>query len=1173
MQLLDDGAIIFSASDLSVAAKCEWAVMRRLDHKLGRLHTAPPKDESAMLDRTAVLGNAHELAVLATLETEFGAAVTVVRPTSRGDADSWRASMKKVTDQTLDALKTGAPLIFQAAFFDCSFQGFADFIVRSGTATDGRPEYEVFDTKLARHAKITALLQLAAYVDQLTKNGIPTGPEVHLILGTGEKSSHRVSDIMPVYLQQRDRLQKNIAERLAATTATPWRDPALKACGSCATCSEQVKLHDDVLLVAGMRLTQRAVLAKAGILSIQQLAESTAAVPGMGQKTLDTLRGQARAQMHTQTQTHTNEHTNDNTNQHPAPYWEIRDADALRALPLPDAGDLFFDFEGDPLYQEGKAWNLDYLFGMVDDQSTFTALWAHDLAGERQAFVDFLATVRRLRAAHPTMHIYHYAAYEKTHLLQLAVRHGFGEDEVDDLLRENVLVDLYPIVRQALRIGSPSYSLKKLEPLYMGDAEREGVANAADSVAMYAQYCDERDAGLTQAAAKTLADIEQYNAYDCRSTLELRNWLIARAAENNIALASARDLELDVRTIDVDPVHGKLQALLADVALENRTPHDTAIALAAAAIDFHRREDKSFWWGHFARLSDPLEDWAETRDVFVVESVTVERDWYREGRQQNDRRILRIETTPAPGSKMTADAKPFVVYDRPYPPIAHSDDPGRRPAHHRVLVLEVLSDTTFLVQESLGANDEQHDCVPLALTPQNPPDTTSIRAAISSWANRIMDAPGHDLQDPSFDIVSKRAPRLDFLVRPSAPTLTHEAIRDSLLKLDRSYIAVQGPPGSGKTFTGSRVIADLVNVHGWKVGVVAQGHATVENLLEGIVKAGVSPNLVAKKAKANTGSHPVTRSWTVISDKKYAEFLSQPGGRVIGGTAWDFTNLERVARGSLDLLVIDEAGQFSLANTIAVSTAAQRLLLLGDPQQLPQVSQGDHPEEVDRSALGWLSDGTNVLPENLGYFLAESWRMSPGVCGPISALSYDGKLESAAPKDRALEDLDSGIYARAISHQQANSTESPEEATAVVDTVTKLLNNGPRDWTEKGTTRPLKQSDIIVVAPYNAQVQLIRASLDGAGFTSVPVGTVDKFQGQEAVISIISMTASSADDVPRGMEFLLLTNRINVAVSRAKWASIVIYSDRLTEYLPTSVDQVTLLSRFLNLVTGAREFS
>jgi predicted RecB family nuclease len=1158
MQLLDDGTIIFSASDLAVAAKCEWAAMRRLDHKLGRLETAPPKDESAMLDRTAELGNAHELQVLENLETEHGPAVRVDRPTGVFTAEAWRESMAVVTDQTREALVTGSPLIFQAAFFDGSFQGFADFIVRSGTATDGRPEYEVFDTKLARHAKITALLQLAAYVDQLNKIGVPTGPEVHLILGTGEKSSHRVSDIMPVYLQHRDRMQQNIAIREAASTATPWRDPALKACGSCAACSEQVTLHSDVLLVAGMRLTQRALLAKAGILSITQLAESTSDIAGMGKTTLENLRHQARVQLQTG--------VNNGANDHAVPHWEIRDAEALRALPFPDAGDLFFDFEGDPLYQEGKAWNLDYLFGMVDSTSAFTALWAHDLAGERQAFTDFLAAIRALRATNPAMHIYHYASYEKTHLLQMVVRHGFGEEEVDDLLRENVLVDLYPIVRQALRIGSPSYSLKKLEPLYMGEAEREGVANAADSVAMYAQYCDERDAGKTVEAAKTLADIEQYNAYDCRSTLELRNWLLTRAEENHIALASAADLEILERIIEVDPVHGQLLALIDEVALENRTPHDTAIALAAAAIDFHRREEKSFWWEHFARLRDPLEDWAETRDVFVVETATLERDWYREGRQQTDRRFLRLETTPAPGSKLSAEATPFLVYDRPYPPIVTNTVPGSRPAHSNTKVIEILSDTTFLIEERLGKEDEAHTFLPLALTPSSPPPTKSIRAAISFWANNIMDAPTHDLADPSFDIVSKRAPRIDQLVRPLEPSRTWEAIRDSLLKLDRSYIAVQGPPGSGKTFTGSRVIADLVTKHGWKIGVVAQGHSTVENLLEGIVKAGVSPELVAKKVKSSASDESVSRQWTVISDAKYADFLSQPGGRVIGGTAWDFTNLGRVVRGSLDLLVIDEAGQFSLANTIAVSTAAQRLLLLGDPQQLPQVSQGAHPEEVDRSALGWLSDGTNVLPENLGYFLAESWRMSPGVCAPISALSYDGKLDSAAPTDRALESFDSGIYAQPLAHQQANSTESTEEANAVVETVTQLLSNGPRSWTEKGETRALAQKDIIIVAPYNAQVQLIRKSLDEAGFSSVPVGTVDKFQGQEAVISIISMTASSADDVPRGMEFLLLTNRINVAVSRAKWASIIIYSDRLTDFLPTSVEQLTLLSRFLNLV-------
>ena len=268
------------------------------------------------------------------------------------------------------------------------------------------------------------------------------------------------------------------------------------------------------------------------------------------------------------------------------------------------------------------------------------------------------------------------------------------------------------------------------------------------------------------------------------------------------------------------------------------------------------------------------------------------------------RRILRIETTPTPGSKMTVDAKPFVVCDRPFPPIGKGSDLGRRVLPAKGVVLEVLSLTKFLVPESLGADDEQHECVPLTLTPQNPPIMTSTRAAISPWANRIMDAPEHNLEDPSIDIVLKREPRLNFLVHPSDPTLTHEAIHDILLKLDRSNIAVPGPPGSGKTLTGSKVIADVVNKFGWQVGVVAQSHATVENPFEGIVKAGVSSLLVAKKAKkagaagAVAGANHVTHSWTAINDKKYAEFLSQSGGRVVVVTAWDFTYLERVTRRS-----------------------------------------------------------------------------------------------------------------------------------------------------------------------------------------------------------------------------------------------------------------------------------
>ncbi|TFC94008.1 TM0106 family RecB-like putative nuclease [Cryobacterium sp. TMT3-29-2] len=1183
MFLTDSATVVYSASDLSAAAACEWAFLRRLDAKLGRIDAAPAT-EDAMLRRTAELGDVHELRMLEHLR-----ATRTVVEIERGAL----GDLETATAQSETALRAGAEVVFQAAFFDGRFLGYADFIIR--TAEDDQsqqqdqaatyeaanyegPTYEVYDTKLARSAKITALLQLAAYSDQLQRMGIPTGPNVHLLLGDGRTSSHRLQDILPVYRARRARLERLVDERLADPEATPWGDPRYAACGRCDLCEEQVQRHRDVLLVANLRLSQRARLRAAGVRSIDDLAARHETVPGLSDATLGTLQGQARLQI--------------------APRgpgrplnWEIIDPAVLASLPVADAGDIFFDFEGDPLYQESGGqeggsgngqWGLDYLFGLVEPDDTFRTFWAHDHAGERQALIDFLEYVRERRSRHPGLHIYHYAPYERTHLLGLAARHGVGEEVIDDLLRQNVLVDLYPIVRQGLRIGSRSYSLKKLEPLYMGLTEREGVANAADSITEYVRSRALLAAGLTDAAEQILHDIARYNAYDCRSTLRLRDWLLARAAEQPSGASSPATLvgvALPVR--EPDPVYLELCALLADVPPAERTADQTALALASAAIDYHRREQKSFWWDHYSRLGAPVDEWADTRDVFVVERATVHLGWHREGRQALDRRVLRLAGALAPGSSLKVGQQPFLLYDRPYPPISRSDAPGARTAHNKATIIDVIDESVYLVEEVLERDAPTHRELPIALTPGTPPPAGTQVGAISEWGRAVLSRWPEPLPDAAFDLLRRRPPRLlaaSGLVPPrllgaSGPAQplpqpgdgdVRSAIRDTLLVLDRSYLAVQGPPGTGKTFVGSRVIADLVVRHGWRIGVVAQSHAAVENMLRAVLAAGVDAGLepaqVGKKAKKGDEKKPVP--WTLLDTKTFARFTGQSGGWVLGGTAWDFSNADRVPRGSLDLLVIDEAGQFSLASTIAAAVAAERLLLLGDPQQLPQVSQGTHPEPVDGSALGWLSDGHQVLPPEFGYFLKTSWRMHPSVCAPVSALSYEGRLHSH-PSDRHLEGVEPGRHPVPVPHR-FNSTSSVEEAEAVLALVTDLLG---RPWTSDGRSAPLAQDDVIVVAPYNAQVELLRRRLAQAGLGDVPVGTVDKFQGREAAVAVISMAASAAEDVPRGLEFLLLANRLNVAVSRAQWAAWLVYSPALTETLPPRVETLAQLSAFITLVT------
>jgi predicted RecB family nuclease len=1133
MFLLDDGTVVYSASDLAAAASCEWAVMRKLDARLGRIDP-PPATTNDMLERAARLGDFHEERFLHSLKT-YMHVVEIPRPERSTNPSA-------VVELTTAAFEAGASAVYQAAFFDGRFLGYADFIIQ-----DPSGYYEVYDTKLARHAKITALLQLAAYGEQLQRLGIPTADTVCLILGNDSVSKHRLLDILPVYRRRRARLEQLVDERVADLKWTAWGDPRYVACGRCAVCEEQVQLHRDLLLVAGLRVTQRARLLEVGIGTIEQLAVSTGPVPGLSDSTVGALREQAAMQ----TAVHTIEQLSSGV------AWRVVAPAALAAIPAPDPGDIFFDFEGDPLHQEGTEWGLDYLFGLVEAAETFRSFWAHDLTQEKQALVDFLDYVRERRRAHPGMHIYHYASYERTHLLSIAARHGVGEEAVDDLLRNAVLVDLYPIVKQSLRVGSRSYSLKKLEPLYMGNRGRTGVTNAADSITEYVRSRDLLDAGEADDAARVLAEVASYNEYDCVSTLALRDWLLERATENSVWPAVRDELVLDVPFPDPDPVYVELAAIVAGFPAGERTADQTALALASAAIDYHRREGKSFWWDHFARLVAPVEDWADTRNVFVVESAAMVRRWGIEGRARTQSRELRLTGTAAPGSSFGVADAPWVIYDPPFPPIDSGRDPAARVAHSRTGIV-VSDDGSLLLTERLRSGAPAYDQLPLALTPSSPPNPGTQVSAISEWGRAVLDAYPQLLPNPALDILRRIPPRGIPDGAATADGTIAERMRDALLCLDHSYLAVQGPPGTGKTWNGARVVADLVQNHGWRVGVVAQSHATVENMLDAVVAAGLDSSRVGKKPRPGAESEPT--AWTALTDRSLGDFTAQPGF-VVGGTAWLFSNEARIARESLDLLVIDEAGQYSLAATIAASVATTRLLLLGDPQQLPQVSQGTHPEPVDVSALGWLSDGHDVLPPKFGFFLDVSHRMHPAVCAPVSKLSYEGRLHSF-PSDRSLTGAPPGLHpVPIVAHN--NSTSSAEEADVVLAIVRDTVG---RAWTSAGKTGPLAPDNVIVVAPYNAQVQLLRETLDAAGFERVPVGTVDRFQCIEAAVAILSLAASSASDVPRGLEFLLLANRLNVAISRAQWAAWLVYSPGITESLPTSIAALAQLSAFITLV-------
>ncbi|EUA50200.1 recB nuclease, TM0106 family domain protein [Mycobacterium xenopi 3993] len=544
---VDDDTVIYSASDLVAACRCEYALLRVFDANLGRGPAVAVEDDD-LLARAAALGDEHERRRLDQFREQFGTVVVIGRPPYTV------AGLTAAAEATRRAIADGAPVVYQATVFDGRFAGFVDFLIRDGD------RYRVTDTKLARSAQVKALLQLTAYAHGLASSGVAVAPEAELILGDGAVARYRVDELIPVYLAQRAALQRLLDDHYAAGVPVRWDDEDVRACFGCPECQAQLRASDDLLLVAGMRVSQRAKLIDAGITTVAQLAATLARSPPSGPHAARS-HGAGQAAGRRTSERHTT----------------IRDrrSPATGRAARPDDGDLFFDFEGDPLWSaDGRDWGLEYLFGVLDAQGGFRPLWAHSRAEERKVLSSFLAMVAKRRKRYPNMHIYHYAPYEKTALLRLAGRHGVGEDEIDDLLRNGVLVDLYPLVRKSIRVGAESFGLKALEPLYMGAGQRRGdVTTATDSIAQYARFCELRDSGCADEAAAMLKEIEDYNHYDCRSTRALRDWLLIRAFECGVTPRGAQPVSDGDGVDQHDQLATTFADFVGDAASGDRTPN------------------------------------------------------------------------------------------------------------------------------------------------------------------------------------------------------------------------------------------------------------------------------------------------------------------------------------------------------------------------------------------------------------------------------------------------------------------------------------------------------------------------------------------------------------------------------------------------------------------------
>lgn len=1190
MRFIQEDHFQYSPSDLIAYMSCRHLTWKDLTTLKAGNHI-PSGTVDTYSELLQKKGKEHEETIFTRLKKQFASHISI--------------SIDKPTEyriqETLEAIAKGTDLIYQAVLENDSWIGYADFLIKHSTPSSlGSFSYEVFDTKLAKSPRPEHIIQICSYSELLgTVQGI-LPEKMHLILGDSTERHYNMSEFHAYYIYLKKRFESFVKD----TASTSYPEPC-SHCDLChwkEQCENQWREDDHLSLIANITRSQRDKLSKANLSTVASFAHSDQAtkITNLNQDVRIRLQSQAKLQLE--------KYKSDEDKYELLSYSTGK---GLERLPKPSDGDVFFDIEGDPLYDNG----LEYLLGVFyldNKEEMFKYWWSHNHDEEKQSLTEFMEFLQAHLEIYPSAHIYHYNHYETTALKRLAAQHGIKEEQLDNLLRNLRFVDLYTVARESVRTSEPGFSLKNLEVFYMG--KRDGVINSADvSVIYYNKWRECEDPQLLQ-------NILDYNKTDCKSTHMLRQWLLTLKPDDSPWAQNTPidDPEETKEPKDWEVEYEAYKAKLLAISEGNRELGK----LVAQLLEFHRRESKVDWWETYAR-----------QDKFVDELID----------DLNCLADLSLLNKPI------AEKRSW-LYTYQFPPQEY-----RLRRHDTVVNVETLDNagTIFAIDDNkcqviLKIGNKQHSQEGLpphfSIGPKNPINYSLIRNAIYRFADSIL---GNTSEYQSAqDLLSRSIPRIKHRKSGEPIIATNDllkATKEAVINLDDSCLTIQGPPGTGKTYISSHVIVELLR-QGKKVGISSNSHKAIHVILEQVEEIALEQGFDFVGVKKASGNLPETyyhginkknkfifnldtagdvdrvinnefdegdedkpyngnviplgdgkvlsfdtgtplqraRVWRLNQTRSAAEIeeenedapegvektsLEEPLLRfatLFAGTAWLFSRPRFDQQ--LDYLFIDEAGQVALANAVAMGTSAKNIVLIGDQMQLPQPTRGIHPGEAGTSALEFLMLDNPTIPPDRGIFLGITRRLHPEICEYISKVFYEGRLRPhPLTAKRSLIIDGSALPGTGIlvipSEHIGCSQKSAEEGLLIGKYYSELLNQQFQDVKSNGkleSIKRVKEDNILVVTPYNIQLNHLANILP----QEAKVGTVDKFQGQEDQIVMISMATSTKEDSPRNMEFLYSRNRLNVALSRAKCLSIVVFNPRLLEASCSTVEQMKLLNSF-----------
>jgi uncharacterized protein len=1119
---------LFTPTMLKNYLSCSYIVHNEKYHeKLGIVRKERTISNTALLAK----GNEHEKIVFAELKKQYKN-IADLKP-----KDIKRIDKKERVKETLDAMKDGVDLIYGGYLEYDEWGGEFDFLVKNKNLKTefGDYGYDVVDAKNTSKTKADHIIQLGMYALILNFHQKKYPEHIGVALKKNVRETFRTKEILEFFIKNKNKYENFLDKEI--DNAKPEKCSFCDFCDWTEECEKIWEKEDNVNQVAGLSRLHARKFNDIGVKTFTELAKLD---PNKNYKefkleTSSKLIKQAKLQ-------------------YDFKITGIRKVEIIdqkknlltgfNLLPKPDAGDVMFDMESVPdyIYPEG----LEYLFGVSYEENgkfIYKAFWAHNRQEEKQALIDFFDFLKKHFVKFPNAYIYHYANYELAALNRLTSNHNILNKEFDDYLRAEKFVDLYKVVKQGIMISESSYSLKYVEKFY--DFVRTGdVKKAGESVDMYAEWMDTGN-------KKYIDDIELYNKEDVESTLKLRNWLVSIRPEDAIWYEGQPKKERDEdeegqeeskkkkRNFEIEflEYQEKLQ--------EEKKISPDVVTLLSNLIGFYRREARPEWRLFFDRKTMSHDELIEDSDCIGDMKKIAEP--FKEKRS-----MVYTYEYPEQDFKLKLGDKVLIANEIYF---GQKDNAGT--------IFELDNKRRIVKLKKSG------DPLPdnISISKGKPRDTSLFESNVLQVIDCII------AKDNTYkaivEILKRDIPDIKGVKKGEAIIKKGDfliEIPKLLLNLNNSYLVLQGPPGTGKTYYSANAIIELL-MAGKKIAINANSHKVINNLLARVEEMAEKKGFELQGIKKSTFAEEDTLLKgkyirDVEKEEEFIKALNTKSGYLFAGTKWNLCR--EYYNKKIDYLFVDEAGQITLSDLVAMSPACKNIVLIGDQMQLGHPSKGVHPGDSGKSILDFLLENEDTIPEERGIFLNKTHRLHPHINKFISDNFYDSRLITDEKNELRKIKLknayfkNAGIYYVPVIHDN-NSQKSEEECEMVKKLIKEFLG---AEFTDKdGSTREITLQDILIISPFNVQVNYLKSELPD----EAQVGTIDKFQGQEAPITIISMTSSDSDNIPRDREFFFNRNRLNVAISRSQLISVILFNPKLLNTSPKNINEIKLINNFYKL--------